>query len=652
MVPTPAVITTVHLRLPAATLGPDSPLPAFTGLQRLPDVSTSPHLPQDMRERIEYGRLDSPLPYPVQSDYGRDRSERLIPAISLANERLEAVALPQHGGRLWSLRHLPSGRDLVYRNPVLAFANFGLTGAWFAGGVEWNLGSTGHAAFSTRDVFAAAVDGEDGPILRLWEWERTRDLIFQVDLSLPAGSDFLHASIRVRNLDPTDKPLYWWTNIAVAESDGVRVVAPATSAWRTEYDGTISSVRVPQPADGTTDVSYSIRARQAADYFFQIPPNRRKWITSLDSSGSGLIQTSTAELTGRKLFLWGRGAGGNRWQEWLSGPDGRYQEIQAGLATTQLEHLRLGPNEEISWSEALGPITLPPEVVHGDWSAAGTAIDGALQHLLPEDDVAERHARWRSEIADRPPGTRLHRGSGFGLAELALREMTRDAAPGTPFDNPTPDGARHLLALLSGVEVDAEQAASELPIPPISPGWHGVFAGAPRSWWSLLMIAIRAHADGDLDTARTTYRQSIATHRSAWALRGLAASEDDVDHAAELYLEAIALEPECRPLLVEATEALLRAGRARDCLQVLDAAPQATADHGRLILQRVRALIADRQLATAAKVIEDGFDVADLREGDTLEDLWRLVFGAKPLPARYDFRMGGAHEPPQQDVQE
>ena len=48
------------VRLLAAELGPESPLPPFTGLQRLPDPSSSPDLPPDMRERIEYGRLGQP----------------------------------------------------------------------------------------------------------------------------------------------------------------------------------------------------------------------------------------------------------------------------------------------------------------------------------------------------------------------------------------------------------------------------------------------------------------------------------------------------------------------------------------------------------------------------------------------------------------
>ncbi|WP_344841667.1 DUF5107 domain-containing protein [Nonomuraea dietziae] len=51
--------------------------------------------------------------------------------------------MPGLGGRLWSLVELSTGRELLHRNPVIQPANLALRDAWFAGGVEWNLGTTG-----------------------------------------------------------------------------------------------------------------------------------------------------------------------------------------------------------------------------------------------------------------------------------------------------------------------------------------------------------------------------------------------------------------------------------------------------------------------------------------------------------------------------
>src|SRR4051794_15953108 len=104
-------VSQTTLRLPAADLGAESPLPPFAGLQRLPDPSSSPDLPSDMRDRIAYGRLSNPLPYALQSGYSRDLRPRDIPALRLTNGLLDALVLPGLGGRLWSLRDLQAERD-------------------------------------------------------------------------------------------------------------------------------------------------------------------------------------------------------------------------------------------------------------------------------------------------------------------------------------------------------------------------------------------------------------------------------------------------------------------------------------------------------------------------------------------------------------
>ena len=116
------VVSPTTLRLLAAEVGPESPLPPFTGLQRLPDPSSSPDLPPDMRKRIAYGQLASPLPYPLQNAYRRDLRPREISAIQLTNGRLQALVL-RAWGPVWSLREQMDGRDLVFTNRRLQFAN-------------------------------------------------------------------------------------------------------------------------------------------------------------------------------------------------------------------------------------------------------------------------------------------------------------------------------------------------------------------------------------------------------------------------------------------------------------------------------------------------------------------------------------------------
>jgi Domain of unknown function (DUF5107) len=635
------LVSPTTLRLPAAEVGPESPLPPFTGLQRLPDPSSSPGLPPDMRERIAYGQLPSPLPYPLQNAYRRVLRPQEISAIELTNGRLHALLLPGLGGRLWSLRDHMDGQDLVFANRRLQFANFALTNAWFAGGIEWNLGSTGHATTTCRPVFAGRVTSQRGAALRIWEWERTRDLVFSIDLLMPADRPLLLAFVRVRNPDPEPKPLYWWTNIAVPEKPGVRVLAPATRAWRTEYDGSIAPVDIPFADEPGTDVSYPLTASRAADYFFQLPSEQRPWIAAVQADGRGVMQTSTAQLRGRKLFLWGTADGGRHWQEWLCGPESRYLEIQAGLATTQLEHLRLDARAEISWAEAYVPVQASPEVVHDSWADAVAALAELVTQAVPGEELDEWHRWWRAEMADRAP-QQMAAGSGAGEAELVVRGEDPDGLPGTPFGQPLVDGFRHLVTLARSGVVDQGAAGADVLVPPITDRWGAVFDRAAAGWWGQLMTAIRSHARGDLEGARRSYLRSDELRPTPWAARGLAVLagyRGDHVSAAKLFARAVVQAPTCLPLLVEATDQLLAAGRPAACLAMIDAAPEEIAVYGRVVLQRARALLANGHAGAARDLLESGIEVSDLREGETLGELWRAAFGDRPLPYRYDFRM-------------
>lgn len=635
-------VTRTSVLLLAAELGPESPLPAFEGLQRLPDVSTSPGLPAEMRERIAYGRLANPLPYAVQNGYSRELAARDLPAIRLADDRLEAYVLPSIGGRVWSLRDRRSGRDLVFANPRLQFANFALTDAWCAGGIEWNLGSTGHSATTSRPVFAGRVDTDRGPLVRIWEWERTRDLVFCVDLLLDPDRAALLVFARVCNPDPEPKPLYWWTNVAVTERGGTRVLAPADLAWRTAYDGTIETVSMPHPDGPEIDASYPLTASAAADYFFQIPGGRRRWVAAVEPDGSGLIQTSTIALSGRKFFLWGNGSGGQRWQEWLSGPSRRYLEIQAGLAGTQLEHLRLAGHSEVSWAEAYVPLEADPASTHPAWPAAIAAVQGRLDASLGASALEARHAWWLAGVADRAPAEQLAGGSGAGLAELLVRGRSPEELPGTPFARPRRDGHRHLAALVMTGRVDQDEAGAEVTIPPISERWAEPLARVADGWWGSLMLAIRAHAAGDLERAETGYRHSAAIRPTAWAARGralLAAARGDAELATQLYRDAVRLDAGCVPLLVEAVEQLLANDRATESVELIDQAPEVVRQRGRVQLQRCRALLAVGLAQEARAILAGDLEIADLREGETLGSVWRQAYGDRPLPRRYDFRM-------------
>ncbi|MGI8881291.1 MAG: DUF5107 domain-containing protein [Jatrophihabitans sp.] len=621
------------LTLPAAELGTDNPLPALHPLSSVAEMSNLDELPTDMAERISYGRLRALLPYTVQDGYRRDRAERTVATVVLENEHLRATVLPEFGGRLWSLVDRATDRELLFCNPVLAFGNLALRGAWFAGGVEWNLGSTGHTTLTCAPLHVAQVDTPEGdPVLRLWEWERTRDLVYQVDLRLPADSRCLFVNVRVRNPTDAEAPLYWWSNIAVAQRPDTRVVAPATTAWRSGYTGSLENVAIPAP-DGA-DASYPAQAPRAADYFFDIDAPQRPWIAALDADGYGLAHTSTATLRGRKLFCWGDTTGGRRWQEWLSGPGAAYLEIQAGLATTQLENLRLDAGAEVSWTEVYAPVRASGH--DGDWPTARAGVEAALATVDAPAGVDAAHTRWRETVADANPASLLATGSAWGALELRARSAP--AMPGTPFPTPAvlSEAAAVFAALLESGSLPSLDPSRPPPLPPITEHWQRRLTST--GWLQRLYRGLARAAAGDETGAGEEFAASLADRRTAWALHGLAllAGAD----RAGLLVEAITLAPDCTPLRLELAEAQLAAADPAAALDTLEGFAGDDPRFGRSCLLRARALVATGNIEAAASVFAAGFEIADIREGsDELTATWHAIAGDAPLPARYDFRM-------------
>ncbi|NUK94429.1 DUF5107 domain-containing protein [Streptomyces lunaelactis] len=643
------------LTLPAAPVGPPNPLPALRPLDEMHslDERARQGLPRDMARQIGYEPLRTLLPVRVLDGYGRERTPTRLDAIVIENERLRATVLPGLGGRIHSLHHKPAGRELLYRNPVFQPADFALNGAWFSGGIEWNIGATGHTTLSCAPLHAALVPAPDGgEMVRLWEWERLRDLPFQVDLWLPADSDFLHVGVRIRNPHERPAPVYWWSNIAVEEHESTRVIAPADEAWHFGYERSLR--RVPVPDFQGADRTYPLRSEYPADYFYDVPAEARKWIASLDEGGRGLVQTSTDILRGRKLFLWGSGRGGRRWQDWLTEPGTTgYAEIQAGLARTQGEHIRLDGGEEFSWLESYGPLAADAATVHGDdWSAARAEVGSRLSEALPREAVDAAYEAWRP-YADAEPAETLATGSGWGALEV-LREGHK--LPGTPFEESTlgEEQAPWRELLRTGVFPEPRRVTPPGPSL-VAPHWRDMLETAPADPLAEYHLGVAQWHAGDLAQAVRSWERGLELAPSRWPLlRCLAVADQqggNAERAAERYAEAFDDLCEDRrddgdswtaatvALGREAIAALLAVRRTAEARDVWSRLRPSVLERGRFRLIDAQLLLAEGRAAEARAVFDAGFEVADLREGaEILGEVWSALTD-EPLPDAYDYRM-------------
>jgi hypothetical protein len=269
------------------------------------------------------------------------------------------------------------------------------------------------------------------------------------------------------------------------------------------------------------------------------------------------------------------------------------------LATTQYEHLPLPGGESWTWVESYGPVS------PGDLSAALASFE---------------------QTADLPVGEVVRAGSGWGALEDRLTPGISTAA--TPFTTTGPEQAPWVALLDAGflpVGDPVSYVAGEQ--------WRKLVESSPRNWATAYHLGVMAHAEGDVETARAHYLESLAHRDTSWALRALGL----LDGSADLLVAAHGMDPYRWQLAVEAVGALSAADRA---LAFVDALPESVRSHGRIRLAEVRASLAAGAVERAAEVLRSGFDVDDLREGEvSLDALWHQACPDDPLPARYDFRM-------------
>ncbi|WP_312642314.1 DUF5107 domain-containing protein [Hydrogenoanaerobacterium sp.] len=419
------------LRTPAASLSGQNPLPCFRDRNHNKQLINDGLLEEELTG-FGYETAFRVLPYTMQDQYNRTLQETDLNAIVMENSRLKAIFLPDVGGRLWSLYDKQEKRELLFRNPVLRFANLAIRNAWFSGGIEWNLGQHGHTCLTCEPVFfARCTDNEGNEFLRMYEYERQKCLFLQIDFHLPEDVGYLAAHVSIQNSKDEPVPLYWWTNIAVKENRNVRVfsgskeviyIKPETQKSQNSIHG-FGHGEMPYLATlNGLDASYPNNLPYSNEYFFQNPAQLDcTWEAAAYDDGTAFWERSTERLSYRKMFCWGNHRGGNHWKHFLSDDvGGDYLEIQAGLAPTQVHGEDLGAGERCSFTQVFGGFQVDTEQANAEWEQSCKYLYGCVEQALSANQLTALNQKYDA-LYSKKPNEILHHGSGWGALE-AKRE--------------------------------------------------------------------------------------------------------------------------------------------------------------------------------------------------------------------------------------
>jgi len=255
------------MTIPGAPVAGTNPLPRFRRESGFRIPLTRGDFPASVARDL--GNITLTLPYRIQDRYSRHRIPLSLKTVVLENEYLRAVFVPEYGGRLWSLFDKAQGRELLMSNPVLQPGNLAIRNAWLSGGIEWNFGSRGHTYFTCDNVWTAVlkdVKGEE--FVRIYEFERAKECVWQADFHLPEGSRQLFSHIRVHN-PGADSTTYWWTNIAIPEDGKTRILSSSEHVMVVAGAEAVSYEKLPYLSVMPGDLSYPSNATRSFDYFFQ-----------------------------------------------------------------------------------------------------------------------------------------------------------------------------------------------------------------------------------------------------------------------------------------------------------------------------------------------------------------------------------------------
>ncbi len=658
-----SVLRTEELKLPGVDMGEVSTLPSISENLRLSFMQDVFELGENDGLFVNYGMVDYAYPYKAQDNYSRRLCERTYKAVILENHHLRATFLPEFGGKLHSLYDKDAGRELLFSNSVVRPCHLGVRNAWMSGGVEWNFGYVGHNPFTCDRMHTASLQLDDGtPVLRFYQFERIRAMVYQMDFFLPEDSGMLMVRTRLVNPHFRVVPVYWWSNVAAPDSPGNRVIVPADTAF-TARDMHPVKIRVPEY--NGRDITYPLNNTISIDYFWNVPADERKYICQVDKDGYGLMQTSTRRLRGRKLFVWGDSEGGRRWKNFLTADDesGSYNEIQSGLAQTQYECIPMPPKTVWEWIEAYGPVALDPAKAHGDWNCARAEAARVLDARITEDRLEQLLKDTRG-MAVRPAGKILFSADGWGALEEERRRV-RGEDPMCPHLDfgVISDEQRPWLRLLQEGTLGEHDPAD----PPVSyicqEEWTGLLGEAAggrdaRNWFTWLQLGLSYFIAKDYERAKMMLEKSAELDPSPWAYYSLSIlSRDKGDHGSEVryMLEAVKLRPQDRSLVRAALRCLYENREMKSLKTLFESLASVLKTDPRCKAYYAFSLIDAGDLDKAAQILysDGGLLVPDIRECETITlDLWYALEEAKAaaagetfdretaLPPRFaDFRM-------------
>jgi len=432
--------------------------------------------PRFYNGKTHQGAQGKVYPYAMLDVLTDNRVDKTYTEVFLENEFVRISIIPELGGRLFSALDKTNNYDFIYHQHVIKPALIGMLGAWISGGIEWNVFHH-HRNTTVMPVDYTLEHNPDGS-KTVWvgETERRHRMKWIVGVTLHPGKSYCEVTIKMFNRTPLVNSILYFANPAVHIDKTYQVIFPP----RTEYVTYHAKNAFTEWPNSYT--RYQGREYDGADIsWFKNLPNATSFFAwnYEDDYFAGYDHGKDAGtayygnhhiVPGKKLWTWGHGATGERWDKKLSDEDGPYIEIMAGAySDNQPDYSWIQPYEVKIVKQYWYPIRQMQGLKFAN-------LAGAVNLEVTPD----HKAKIRLNTTSRQKGAKVV----LEARDKTLFEQTIDISPAKPFQEDVdisrdikPDEVRVSLyypdgrELLSYQEVKTPGEPMPEPVtPPLEPG--------------------------------------------------------------------------------------------------------------------------------------------------------------------------------------
>jgi hypothetical protein len=266
--------------------------------------------------------------------------------ITLENDHVRAVICPDLGGKVISLVHKPSGKEVLYVPDVIRYTRILPRFYFVAGGIEVSF-PVSHSPSQNESLLYIIDRMSDRTYVTCGERELRFGMQWSVEYSLGPEDHFLTQRVKLHNPGEDTYPWMSWSNAAVpAEPD-------------TKYDFPKGNVLV--HASKIDSIDWAAHGpknesdiREMTGYFWKTA-DVNAFGAYTPSLGTGLYHIADKRMApGIKLWSYGVGAD-SAWSTLSTGKHQPYVELQGGPAADQSIKLELPSKATRSHTESWIP---------------------------------------------------------------------------------------------------------------------------------------------------------------------------------------------------------------------------------------------------------------------------------------------------------